>query len=64
MLEKVSGEKAANLKATMNWENKEILKRQVRNLKELGFTISLGIGCNLSPREKAFLKHENARDKG
>lgn len=63
MLQEMPGEKAATLAEAMNWEDKEALKRQVRKLKELGLTISLGTGYKLSPRGKAFLKHYRTIEK-
>ena len=57
LLENMPGERAVILTEAMNWEDKDILKRNVRKLKELGLTVSLGTGYKLSPRGKAFLKH-------
>lgn len=43
------GVRAANLAATIGWET-EKLKLNVRKLKNLGLTISLGTGYRVSPR--------------
>ncbi len=49
------GKRAAEMADDLGLE-KEWLKSNVRKLKNLGLTISLGIGYELSPRGKSFLE--------
>ncbi len=51
------GVRAPDLAASFGMETRAF-KLRVRRLKELGLTESLRIGYRLSPRGKAFLKHE------
>jgi hypothetical protein len=58
------GTRAADLAAQLGWE-KGRLKANVRKLKSLGLTISLGTGYRLSPRGEAYLvrgRQANAED--
>jgi hypothetical protein len=44
------------LAETIGWE-RQYFKLRVRRLKELGLTLSLDVGYQLSPRGKSYLKH-------
>ena len=48
------------LAEVLGWERQDF-KLHVRRLKELGLTISLTVGYQLSPRGEAYLRHRRAR---
>lgn len=50
-----AGELAAELGV-----DRDVFKRDVRKLKELGLTVSLSVGYELSPRGRAFLDRKDA----
>ncbi|SCW37023.1 hypothetical protein SAMN04487970_1004157 [Paenibacillus tianmuensis] len=56
LIQELSGSRAAELADRMAWEP-DALKINVRKLKELGLTISLGTGYKLSSRGIRLLKH-------
>jgi hypothetical protein len=48
------------LAEAMGWERQDF-KLHVRRLKELGLTLSLDIGYQLSPRGESYLSHLRVR---
>ena len=49
------GTRAGDLYAGLGWPDLATFKAHVRQLKELGLTLSLRIGYRLSPRGEAYL---------
>ena len=47
---------STGLAEAMGWERQDF-KQHVRRLKELGLTLSLDVGCRLSPRGESYLSH-------
>lgn len=58
LIDKYPGVRAAELAAAINWDT-EKLKLNVRKLKNLGLTISLGTGYMVSPRGKTVMDKLN-----
>ncbi len=51
---------STSLAESMGWERQDF-KLHVRKLKELGLTLSLDVGYQLSPRGKSYLNHLRSR---
>lgn len=55
IVEQQPGRRAGDLAAELGYE-KDWLKQHIRRLKNLGLTVSLGTGYELSPRGRAYLE--------
>jgi hypothetical protein len=55
------GVRAGDLAPKLGWQDLHEFKLHVRKLKELGLTISLPVGYELSPRGRAFLRASSRR---
>jgi hypothetical protein len=60
LIDKHPGVRATELAAAIGWET-EKLKLNVRKLKNLGLTISLGTGYRISPRGKTVMNRLNLK---